>query len=71
MMKELFRDGNWRLVLSLHSWHDQDKSAIQHRCYKNAPNNWWYYTYEEVCHACWDPRPEALIGLQLLHNWDR
>lgn len=72
-MKELFRDGNWRLVTSQNYEPTPNNiAAIQHMCERrsNDRNN-WCFVYEDHCARCGDTIPEALIGLQALTNWNR
>lgn len=68
MMKELFRDGNWRLLVS--SQLDPPRVGLQHRCRKDAAHDWWYFRYERCDYCCENP-PDGIIGLHALYNWDR
>lgn len=66
-MKELFRDGEWRLI----TW-GEPYTEIQHWCdNKTGGMPGWFYAYHKVCGACHLAIPEPILGLKLLYKWDR
>ncbi len=79
-MKELFEDGDWRLVgrevLGVTGGHPSNIPPwcdIQHRCplEQGTKNEWWYYCGDKVCTICEEPIPDEMRGLKVLHDWDR
>ena len=68
-IKVLFTDDVWQLIGP--TWRDSS-SKIQHIC--KEENIWpkkWYTVFTNRCAMCLKCPPEAMIGLKILHDWDR
>ena len=73
-MRVLFTDGPWRIIV----WDTKsmvEVSSIQHRCEVShgatGTTEWWYYASDGKCGVCDELAPDSIIGLHMLHNWDR
>ena len=65
-MRVLFEDGAWRL------FGKDNRCDVQHHCTQpHGGARWWYYAYDGACGVCHSKIPDPILGLKLLHNWDR
>jgi hypothetical protein len=68
-MRELFRDGDWKIVES-----STDYIGVYHRCKREVDpdrNKWWHFAGTTGCFVCGAKTPREMVGLLLLHKWER
>jgi hypothetical protein len=74
----LIQLGEFRLVRHSDPFGD---GVIQHHCnnkrgthlgFSDPENGWWYcWESERKCAGCHTSTPDEIVGLHMIHNWER
>ena len=74
MRTVLFEDGDWRICRIGRYLARDGTSMIYHKCKDefNLNQAWWHIGHrDKSCVWCNSDVPDPIMGLFILHNWDR